>query len=264
MAGTSDLQQQSFDEQEVLSKLASLEQHGALNLQAQHESNPGQEQEEGEEEEHRSLHLQKGGSSSAQPHPSSTASMRPVVGAVSPQPRASPHAPVSPPVVKAAAVPPRGLPASQSGAVPRDEVGRPITPIAREAQKMAGSGPTVNKAAPLEPWDRFDRSRATELAMPSGLGRQPFFDLSSSAERGRFRVHDARGFVPESMRRAPHPHCAGIVLLTGRRPTDHGAHPGAEQIITVMFDRAVFTEDAAEDWWRQNRDWATSAGPLGR
>lgn len=131
---------------------------------------------------------------------------------------------------------------------------------------MASNGPAVGSgtSGPVEPWDRFERSRATEAALPSALGRMPFFDLSSTAERGRFRVNDARGFVPESMRRAPHPEHPAIVLLTGLRPHRHPVHPGEEQIITVMFDRAEFTEAQAEQWWREHRGWVVSPNPLTR
>uniref|UniRef100_A0A7S2D128 Uncharacterized protein n=1 Tax=Florenciella parvula TaxID=236787 RepID=A0A7S2D128_9STRA len=125
-----------------------------------------------------------------------------------------------------------------------------------------GGAEPPKRSGPIEPWDRFTRARATEDTMPAGFGHAPFFDLSSSADKGRFRVHDARGFAPESMRRAAHPAEAGMVLLLGTRPASHAEYPGAEQVITLMFDRAVFSEAAAEKWWNANREWAVGTAPL--
>lgn len=157
----------------------------------------------------------------------------------------------------------------------------------------------------LEPWDRFERARATEAAIAQGStdgsaelapspgerrslgGRVPFFDLSSTAAKGRFRVHDARGFDPESMRRVAVPPSSsgsgggdsgdgvsGVQVLLGRRRPDYGDKraAGREQAITVMFDRGgvgsgdggagFATEAAAEAWWHRNKAWLLGPDPL--
>ena len=48
----------------------------------------------------------------------------------------------------------------------------------------------------------------------------------------------------------------GKRVLMGKRPANHATMPGAEQVITLMFDRGVFSEAAAEKWWLENREWA--------
>jgi hypothetical protein len=40
-----------------------------------------------------------------------------------------------------------------------------------------------------------------------------------------------------------------VTLLMGKRRSS-----GQEEIITVMFDRTTFTEDAAKGWWREHQD----------
>ena len=82
-----------------------------------------------------------------------------------------------------------------------DSADVPVTPLGREARSMqtAGKAPTALREN-LEPWDRFERARATESAMPSESAVTSFFDLSSNNDNGRFRVHDARGFSPVSGR----------------------------------------------------------------
>jgi len=139
-------------------------------------------------------------------------------------------------------------------------------------------------SGPLEPWQRFERSRAMEAGQAKGR-RVPFFDLSSTKERGRFRVHDARGFEVDSMRRLPLPGQAGgqaggdeapgVVLLLGRRPGDHPDCPGAEQVVTVMFDlaapgggpdaavgAAIGNEAAAEAWWHRHKSALVAPDPV--
>eukprot|EP00613_Pedinella_sp_CCMP2098_P056828 CAMPEP_0171857354 /NCGR_PEP_ID=MMETSP0992-20121227/24646_1 /TAXON_ID=483369 /ORGANISM="non described non described, Strain CCMP2098" /LENGTH=133 /DNA_ID=CAMNT_0012478587 /DNA_START=480 /DNA_END=881 /DNA_ORIENTATION=- len=104
--------------------------------------------------------------------------------------------------------------------------------------------------------------------------------------RGRFRVHDARGFDPSSMRRVAvkkeQERPCGVALLLGRRPDDHKVAPGAEQVITVMFDRSFrvpsdddddeggsgryelpFASQAgAEAWWHRNKSWLLESNPI--
>ena len=71
-----------------------------------------------------------------------------------------------------------------------------------------------------------------------------FFDPTSSEERGRKRVRDARLFEPSSMRRAVAED--GVVLLLG----ELAEHPRTEHVICVLFDRSKFSERAALQWWR--------------
>jgi len=159
---------------------------------------------------------------------------------------------------------------------------------AAAAAAAGGGGGGVS----LEPWERFQRSREAEGAIldvgvgGTGSSRVPFFDLSSTAEKGRFRVHDARGFDPSSMRRVAvkkeQGRPCGVALLLGRRPDDHKVAPGAEQVITVMFDRSFrvpsdddddeggsgryelpFASQAgAEAWWHRNKSWLLESNPV--
>lgn len=125
-----------------------------------------------------------------------------------------------------------------------------------------------------EPYERYE------------AGKIPFFDpRSSSDEKGRFRVRDAREFAPNTMRRRPDDGEGGgdpedgIMLLVGRKEAGAGAgpdwgdrdgdgaaaseRPGAEeippadqdneQVITILFDRSKFNERAASDWWMKHR-----------
>ncbi|CAM9181163.1 unnamed protein product [Ectocarpus fasciculatus] len=118
-----------------------------------------------------------------------------------------------------------------------------------------------------------------------------FFDAAtSSADKGRLKLRDPRLFDPCSMRRRPDsdfgatsakpkvvgnettsmPHftegraaSTGVTLLLGRRVDDsghslggmggegHQVH-GAEEVITVMFDRSKFNEQEAHSWWLAN------------
>ncbi|CAM9988068.1 unnamed protein product, partial [Ectocarpus sp. 8 AP-2014] len=118
-----------------------------------------------------------------------------------------------------------------------------------------------------------------------------FFDAAtSSADKGRLKVRDPRLFDPCSMRRRPDsdfggtsakpkvvdneatrvPHFSegraastGVTLLLGRRVDDEGRSfggiggegrqvHGAEEVITVMFDRSKFNEQEAHRWWLAN------------
>ncbi|CAM9798264.1 unnamed protein product, partial [Ectocarpus sp. 12 AP-2014] len=118
-----------------------------------------------------------------------------------------------------------------------------------------------------------------------------FFDAAtSSADKGRLKVRDPRLFDPCSMRRRPDsdfgatsakpkvvdkkatsmPHfpegraaSTGVTLLLGRRIDDDDRSfggiggegdqvHGAEEVITVMFDRSKFNEEEAHRWWLAN------------
>ena len=96
-----------------------------------------------------------------------------------------------------------------------------------------------------------------------------------TSDKGRFRVHDARGFDPGTMRRAAvdavvgqsggHGATSAVTLLMGRRPDEHPTTPGAEQVITIMFDRTAGSgfqsEAAAEQWWHDNKSWLLGLNP---
>eukprot|EP01042_Synura_sphagnicola_P001694 gene1694-1986_t len=69
---------------------------------------------------------------------------------------------------------------------------------------------------------------------------QRFYDPSSTADKGRFRVYDARDFDPKSMYRKPDPVCSEVTQLRGVRRDD-----GLELVITLLFDRSRFTEEQA-------------------
>ena len=76
-----------------------------------------------------------------------------------------------------------------------------------------------------------------------------FFDSSSTADKGRFRLHDARDFVADSMFRKPDIINDSVTLLCGTRKDT-----GAQSVITVLFDRTEFSETKAREWWLSNRD----------
>lgn len=86
-------------------------------------------------------------------------------------------------------------------------------------------------------------------------GSVPFFDKSSSAEMGRFRVRDARDFSPESMKRKPvsgEGATDGVLLLVGRNNNEIPEKTD-ELAITILFDKTKFSEKTASDWWYQHR-----------
>ncbi len=91
-----------------------------------------------------------------------------------------------------------------------------------------------------EPYERYEK------------GKVSFYDRSSSAEKGRFRVRDARDFIPGTMRRKAFSEELEetIMLLVGKRDDNDDAE---ELTITIMFDRSQFTEKAASEWWHNNR-----------
>ena len=105
-----------------------------------------------------------------------------------------------------------------------------------------------------EPYQRYE------------TGKIPFFDRSSSTERGRFRVRDARGFRPDSMRRKPdegrNPEDE-VMLLVGMKESnnekignnngDDNIQEQEELVITILFDRSKFSERAASEWWMKHR-----------
>lgn len=116
----------------------------------------------------------------------------------------------------------------------------------------------------LEPYERYE------------AGKTRFFDPSSSADKGRFRVRDAKGFAPGSMRRKPHIYNvntddenennqgekefsvkndgeggSGVTLLVGKKEAD--AECFKEKVITILFDKSKFTEASARKWWREHR-----------
>ena len=84
-------------------------------------------------------------------------------------------------------------------------------------------------------------------------GNAPFFDRSSSSGKGRFRVRDAKGFAPESMRRRPDPNgnqSNDVMLLVGKKIDGENEE---ELTITIMFDRSKYDESTASQWWALNR-----------
>ena len=92
-----------------------------------------------------------------------------------------------------------------------------------------------------EPYEKFES------------GEVPFFDKSSSAEKGRFRVRDARNFDPSSMRRKDDVGSVdkGVMLLVGKKGA--GEPDASEMAITILFDKGDWDEERAEGWWKQNR-----------
>jgi len=74
-----------------------------------------------------------------------------------------------------------------------------------------------------------------------------FFDPStSSAEKGRHKVNDARAFDARSLRRVTHDH---VTVLIGKRRDS-----GVEQAVSVLFDKAFYSEGDAKQWWETNHN----------
>ena len=87
-------------------------------------------------------------------------------------------------------------------------------------------------------------------------GEVNFFDRSSSSERGRFRVRDARQYAPDSLRLIPVPEITteGVSLLVGKKCTRFNeGREKKEYVITILFDKSKFSEKAASDWWAMNK-----------
>ena len=117
-----------------------------------------------------------------------------------------------------------------------------------ESPSPRASGPTkVQQMEQLlsfkEPYQRYE------------AGQAPFFDKSSSDERGRFRVRDASSFDPTSMRRIVGPDSDtdnGVMLLVGEKYDENG-YRRKEYAITILFDRRKWKEEGAERWWGTQR-----------
>eukprot|EP00602_Paraphysomonas_sp_CaronLab_P011111 CAMPEP_0185023352 /NCGR_PEP_ID=MMETSP1103-20130426/6033_1 /TAXON_ID=36769 /ORGANISM="Paraphysomonas bandaiensis, Strain Caron Lab Isolate" /LENGTH=617 /DNA_ID=CAMNT_0027555909 /DNA_START=95 /DNA_END=1945 /DNA_ORIENTATION=- len=79
-----------------------------------------------------------------------------------------------------------------------------------------------------------------------GIAWQPrvkFFDASSTADKGRHRVNDARDFDTKTMYRKTDILNSSVTLLMGQR-----RNSAQVEIITVLFDRSEFSEDGAKKW----------------
>jgi hypothetical protein len=90
-----------------------------------------------------------------------------------------------------------------------------------------------------------------------------FFDTTSTADKGRYIVNSARNYHTNSITRKQDIltgsdasgatrtliSSPGIILLCGRHKETNREH-----ILTVLFDRTVFTsEEAAATWWELNK-----------
>ena len=116
-------------------------------------------------------------------------------------------------------------------------------PVADHQQSHTRSSEKESALSFKEPYQRYE------------AGQAPFFDKSSSDERGRFRVLDASSFDPNSMRRIVGPDSDaddGVMLLVGRKLDGNGSQR-KEYAITILFDRRKFNEEDAENWWRIQR-----------
>lgn len=76
-----------------------------------------------------------------------------------------------------------------------------------------------------------------------------FFDVSSTEERGKHVLHDPKLFIADSMRVKKDDVYDGVSFLIGRnRSTEE------EMLITVMFDKLIFSESSAHMWWLENHN----------
>lgn len=116
------------------------------------------------------------------------------------------------------------------------------------------------------PWQTTSET-SSFTSSPFNNKNQKFFDSSSTADKGRFRIHDAREFDIKSMHRKTDIFHSGVTLLLGKRRVSHQyqyqnqqssnnttTNPNDDEIITVLFDRTSFTEDEAKLWWESNKE----------
>ena len=80
-----------------------------------------------------------------------------------------------------------------------------------------------------------------------------FFDPSSTSDKGRYRLHDARDYITDTMHRKKDMLHEGVTLLVGIRRGSEGLNR-KEEVITLLFDRSEFSEKSARAWWLENRD----------
>mmetsp|Transcript_15601 Transcript_15601/g.25998 ORF Transcript_15601/g.25998 Transcript_15601/m.25998 type:complete len:1156 (-) Transcript_15601:213-3680(-) len=116
---------------------------------------------------------------------------------------------------------------------------------------VAGESSVVSAAHSAQT-DQESRSSAPLTARSnysSSLMAGRFFDQTSTADKGRHRVHDARDFDTKSMFRKPDLMNDAVTLLMGKK-----RNSDAMDIITVLFDRGKFSEEGARLWWNENRD----------
>lgn len=74
------------------------------------------------------------------------------------------------------------------------------------------------------------------------------FDPNSTANEGRWRLHDPKLFDPRSYFRR-HSSTPGVSYVMGRLIGTNDTHVQA-----IRFDKRQFTEDQATAWWEVNKD----------
>jgi len=122
----------------------------------------------------------------------------------------------------------------------------------RQELSQTPSSTTNQTAAPIITTSRSNNNTTSNIAKFSSgtydvLGA--FFDPSSTTDKGRFRVGDARDFDTDSMYRKVDVLNEHVTLLLGKLRST-----GENKVITILFDRAEFTETQAHAWWICNRN----------
>ncbi len=130
-----------------------------------------------------------------------------------------------------------------------NEMNTKVNPKKNENKRDKGSekgdkGDTMITSGAFLPYQRYE------------YGEIAFFDRSSSIDKGRFRVRDAREYHADSLRRIAVPFdtpssCEGVMFLVGKRKDEED---DKEEVVTILFDRSLFEEIEAVKWWKQNRD----------
>jgi hypothetical protein len=88
----------------------------------------------------------------------------------------------------------------------------------------------------------------------------PFFGSSSTSDKGRVRLQEARDFVTDSLVRKADILHDGVTLLMGVRrgkvgaDSSKSARRNKEEIITLLFDRSEFSERSAKEWWMTHKE----------
>jgi len=84
-----------------------------------------------------------------------------------------------------------------------------------------------------------------------------FFDSSSTATKGRFRLNEPKDFDAKTLHLDSHPTSLGISMLMGvklrAQDIDEKAGMDNEKVVTLIFDKTMFTEVQAMKWWLENK-----------
>jgi len=82
-----------------------------------------------------------------------------------------------------------------------------------------------------------------------------FFDETSTAEKGKHRVNDARLFDSNSLHRQTDNNHNGVTIVLGKQrhhSDDDNNTDNNDKVIVLLFDKDQFNELQAYKWWNEN------------